>query len=255
MRYCYSSPRRARFPLAILLSVSWMTSAATAQSSEQPPAISPPAPPATANSQQSSNGSGQKQPNEDQSRLFGLAPSHNVSYERNATGLTSRDKFRIFYQDTIDPYPFAAVAFHAAISQAKDTHPGYGEGWSGYGKRYGASLADSTSSRFFCVYLFASIFKQDPRYLRRSQGSFGWRVLYAVSRPLITRSDSGDAQFNVSNLLGKFSASGLANAYYPAANQGWGATASRFGGSLGYQSLGNLGTEFWPEIHRFIRKL
>jgi hypothetical protein len=251
----YSSPWCAFFPLAVLFGISLVTPAATAQSSEQPSVKSPPVPQANANSQGPSNASSQQQPTEDESRLFGLAPSHNVGYKRNATTLTSRDKFRIFYQNTLDPFPFASIAFHAAISQAEDTHSGYGEGLSGYGKRYGASLADSTSSRFFCVYLFPSLLKQDPRYLRKSEGSVPSRLLYALSRPLITRSDSGETQFNASNILGKLAASALANAYYPAQNRGWGSTASRVGAGIGYQSLGNLGTEFWPEIHRIIKRL
>jgi hypothetical protein len=250
----YSFPWRSLFPVAVLCGVALVTPAAMAQSS-QPAAQSPPAAPPQANGQQPATAAAQKQPAQDESRLFELAPSHNVGYEHNAATLTSRDKFRIFYQNTLDPFPFAEVAVHAGISQAEDTHRGFGEGWSGYGKRYGASLADSTSARFFCVFLFPSLFKQDPRYLRRSEGSFGSRVVYALSRPLITRADSGEAQFNVSNILGKFAASGLANAYYPPGNQGWGATASRVGAGIGYQSLGNLGVEFWPEIHRFIRKL
>jgi hypothetical protein len=250
----YSFPWCAFLLLAVLFGVSLVTPAALAQSSEQPPANAAPVPQGNANSQPSSP-SGQKQQSEDQTRLFGLAPSHNVGYERNAKTLTSRNKFDIFYQNTLDPYPFAAVAFHAAISQAEDTHSGYGRGLSGYGKRYGASLADSTSSRFFCVYLFPSLFKQDPRYLRKSSGSVPSRLVYALSRSLITRSDSGKTQFNVSNILGKSTASALANAYYPAQNRGLGATVSRVGASIGYQSLSDVGIEFWPEIHRFVKRL
>lgn len=250
-----SFPWCAFLLLAVLFGVSLVTRAALAQSSEQPPAKSAPVPQGKANPQEPSNPSDQKQQNEDRSRLFGLAPSHNVGYERNAKTLTSRDKFDIFYQNTLDPYPFAAVAFHAAISQAEDTHPGFGQGLSGYGKRYGASLADSTSARFFCVYMFPSLFRQDPRYLRKSSGSVPSRLVYALSRSLITRSDSGETQFNASNILGKFTASALANTYYPAQNRGLEATVSRVGGSIAYQSLSNLGIEFWPEIHRLVKRL
>jgi hypothetical protein len=251
----YSFPWSAILLLAALFGVSLVTLAALAQSSEQPPAKSAPVPQGKADSQEPSNPSSQQPQNEDQTRLFGLAPSHNVGYERNAKTLTSRDKFRIFYQNTVDPFPFAAVAFHAAISQADDTHSGYGHGLSGYGKRYGGGLADSTSARFFCVYMFPSLLKQDPRYLRKSGGSVPSRLAYALSRSLITRSDSGETQFNASNILGKFTTSALANAYYPAQNRGLGATASRVGVSIGYQSLGNLGIEFWPEIRRFVKRL
>ncbi len=252
MRYWF--PRRAWLSLLVLLGVLLSPSIGLAQNSEPPPTQPAVASPAKADSQQGSNPTGQTQQNEDRTRLFGLAPSHNVGYERDAKALSSRDKFHIFYRNTFDPFPFLAVAFHAAISQAQNTDSGYGQGLSGYGKRYGAGLADSTSGRFFCVYLFPSLFKQDPRYLRKGEGNFPYRLLYALSRSVIAHSDSGEAQFNFSNLVGKFATSGLANAYYPAQERGWGRTASRVGVSLGYQSLSDVGIEFWPEIHRLIRK-
>jgi hypothetical protein len=37
----------------------------------------------------------------------------------------------------------------AGISQAEDEFPEYGQGASGFGKRYGATLADEVSSSFF----------------------------------------------------------------------------------------------------------
>ena len=254
MRYPFSP--RTWLRLAVLLGVLLAPSVGQAQDSEQP-ATEPESSlvsQGNSNSQAGSNASDQKQQNEDRTRLFELAPSHNVGYERDAKPLTSRDKFRVFYRNTLDPFPFAEVAFHAAISQAQNTDRGYGQGLSGYGKRYGAGLADSTSGRFFCVYLFPSLFKQDPRYLRKSEGSVPYRLLYALSRSVIAHSDSGQAQFNISNVLGKFTTSALANAYYPAQERGWGRTASRVGVSLGYQSLGSIGTEFWPEIHRLIKR-
>ncbi len=66
----------------------------------------------------------------------------------------------------------------------------------------------------------------------------------------MTRSDSGKTQPNWSNVLGKFAGAGLSNLYYPAEDRGANLTLTRVAISLSYQTLGNLGIEFWPEIHK-----
>lgn len=183
-------------------------------------------------------------------RIFGVVPTYTITDARNAPPLASKQKFALFAMGTLDPFPFVVFALQAGISQAGDTHAGYGQGASGYGKRFGAALADGTSARFFATYALPSLLHQDPRYFRKNEGS-GWsRVRYSVSRGFITRADSGKTQFNWSNVLGKLAGGGLANVYYPQEDRGVGLTVSRVGISLGYQTLGNLAIEFWPEIRR-----
>jgi hypothetical protein len=183
-------------------------------------------------------------------RIFGVVPTYTITNARNAPPLTSKQKFGLFAKGTLDPFPTVVYLLQAGVSQARDTHSGYGQGAAGYGQRFGAALGDGTSARFFATYAFPSLLRQDPRYFRKGAGSAWSRVRYSISRGFITRSDSGRAQANWSNVLGKFAGAGLSNLYYPAADRGGGLTLSRVGISLGYQTLGNLAIEFWPEIHR-----
>jgi hypothetical protein len=164
--------------------------------------------------------------------------------------LTRKQKFGLFAKGTLDPFPVAVYLLQAGISQARDTHSGYGQGAAGYGQRFGAALADGTSARFFSTYAFPSLLRQDPRYFRKGEGSAWSRAGYSISRGFVTRSDSGRTQANWSNVLGKFTGAGLSNLYYPEADRGGDLTLSRVAISLGYQTLGNLAIEFWPEIHR-----
>lgn len=183
-------------------------------------------------------------------RIFGVVPAYTITDAQNAPPLASKQKFVLFVKGTLDPFPFVVYALQAAVSQATDTHAGYGQGAAGYGKRFGAALADGTSARFFATYAFPSLLHQDPRYFRKNEGSAWSRVGYSVSRGFVTRSDSGKTQFNWSNVLGRFTAGGLANVYYPQEDRGVGLTVSRVGISLAYQTLGNIAIEFWPEIRR-----
>lgn len=190
--------------------------------------------------------------NSKQDRIFGVVPTYTITEARNARALKSSEKFKLFYQTTLDPFPTVAYALQAGVSQASDTHNGYGQGAAGYGRRFGAALADGTSARFFSTYAFPSLLHQDPRYFRKAQGG-GWpRVGYALSRGFITRADSGATHPNWSNMLGKLAGGALSNAYYPAEDRGAELTFTRVAISLGYQTLGNLAIEFWPEIRRKI---
>jgi hypothetical protein len=183
-------------------------------------------------------------------RIFGVIPAYTITDARNAPPLTARQKFGLFAKGALDPFPFVAYAVQAGVSQASDTHNGYGQGLAGYGKRFGAALLDGTSSRFLGTYAFPSLLHQDPRYFRKGEGSAKSRMGYSITRGFVTRSDSGKSQPNWSNVVGKFASAGLSNLYYPAEDRGATLTLTRAAISLSYQILGNFAIEFWPEIHR-----
>ena len=63
----------------------------------------------------------------------------------------------------------------AGISQAEDEFPEYGQG-AGFGKRYGATLADEVSSSVFTDYFYPVLFKEDPRYFRLGERSIKHRL-------------------------------------------------------------------------------
>ena len=171
------------------------------------------------------------------------------------TRLSTRDKFHIFAKQTYSPYTFAGAAFDAGWAQVSDDWPGYGQGMEGYGKRYGALMADREAGAFFQSFLLPSIFHQDPRYFRMgpSRGILG-RATYAASRVFITRDDDGHNAFNTSLVLGTLIVKGLTNAYYPVPQRGFSDTASRFGGSLLSSAQTDVLREFWPDITRIFRK-
>jgi hypothetical protein len=68
--------------------------------------------------------------------------------------LTPVEKLDIFYQSTYSPYTFLSAAFDAGLAHAAGDLRGYGGGLPGYGKRYGAMLANSEASIFFSKFFF-----------------------------------------------------------------------------------------------------
>jgi hypothetical protein len=220
------------------------------QSRPEQPAANAPAP-ANAPSQQPGAATDQekeKQKEEQSQRILGVVPQFSVTSRQNAAPLSVEQKFHLFTRSAFDPFEFAAAGFQAGIGQATNEFPGYGQGAAGYGKRYGASLADEISSGFFSNFAYPALLKEDPRYFRLGQGSIKHRIGYSLAQEFVTRTDQGTRRFKFSNVLGAFSAGGLSNVYYPRSDRGFGLTMSRSAIFLAYGSAGGLIDEFWPDI-------
>jgi hypothetical protein len=164
-----------------------------------------------------------------QGRLFGLLPSYGlVAAGSQPPPLTSGQKFKLAAQ-YINPYTFVFVAAEAGINQARNHPEDYGQGIEGYGKRYGAGLADGLTDGLFVTGVYPSLFHQDPRYYRLGDGGFSHRAGYAVTRILVGRQDSGRKVFNFSEVLGSFSSAALAVTFYPQSERDFSDVAQRAG--------------------------
>ena len=174
-----------------------------------------------------------------------------LAHERKP--LSSKQKFQLAVDETIAPSRFFTSAFTAGISQARNSLPDYGQGWEGYGKRYGSSMASNATSHFFGTGLLPSLTHEDPRYFVKIFGSPKNRILYAMSRVLITRTDEGYSTFNWSNVLGGLMAESLAVSYLPDSERTAGKTFTRFGVRMGFSALDNVVKEYWPTIFKSLR--
>jgi hypothetical protein len=164
--------------------------------------------------------------------------------------LTTRQKFELFADKSIAPSRVLSSALGASINQARDSLPGYGQGWDGYGKRLGSSMASGASTEFFGTFLIASLSHRDPRYFVIFHGTFGRRVGYGLSRLVVARTDSGKSGLNWPGVLGPLFAEGLANSYLPVQEQTAGRTFSRYGVRIGFTAATNVLKEYWPTIFR-----
>jgi hypothetical protein len=167
--------------------------------------------------------------------------------------LNSAQKFLLAADVTIAPSSLIASAASAAISQAKDSWPGYGQGWEAYGKRYGATMALDASTNVFGVFLLPSVLHHDPRYFPLAHASFGRHIAHALTRMVVTPTDAGGQAPNISGLLGPLGAEGLSNTYLPDAERTTGKTFERYGVQMGIIAAGNVVKEFWPAIFKTLR--
>lgn len=179
-----------------------------------------------------------------QQRIGGVIPNFYSTYDWNAPPMGAKQKFQLSLRSILDPVSFLSVAGVAGAEQYQNIFPAYGSGIEGYGKRYGAALANDVSSTLLSRAVYPSIFHQDPRYFYKGKGSIGSRVLYAISAAVIARGDDGRWKPNYSRVLGNFSAAAISNLYYPAGDRG--ASLVLFNGlaGTGANAASNLIREF-----------
>ena len=179
-----------------------------------------------------------------QQRIGGVLPNFYSTYDWNAPPMEAKQKFKLSIRSIIDPVSFLTVAGIAGAEQYKNVFPAYGGGIEGYGKRYGAALANHVSGNLLGRAVYPSIFHQDPRYFYKGKGSIRSRALYAISAAVIARGDDGRWKPNYSRVLGNFSAAAISNLYYPASDRGGSLVVFNGLAGTGADAVGNLIREF-----------
>ena len=181
---------------------------------------------------------------QEKQRVFGVFQNYYTSYIWDAQPMPVNQKYKLAFRSLIDPPQFLIVAGIAGAEHYEGTFPGYGPGIEGYGKRYGAALADSVTSRIVGSAILPSILHQDPRYFYQGSGGFGSRAWHSLESVFVTRGDNGKKQPNYSHLGGSLAAGAMSNLYHPETSRGVNNTFKTFGISVGGNVAGNLFREF-----------
>ena len=186
-------------------------------------------------------------------RIMGVIPDFQTVRDPNAAfvPLTPKQKWSLAFKENIDPFNIASAFMAAGFSQMGNQTPKYGEGGRAYGKRVGAALADFGTQNVFSAGLLANLLHQDPRYYRKGPGtSIVKRVIYSASRIVIARQDTGAAAFNASGVFGTMMGIGASNLYYPAGSRCAEVMLGRLNTSFTGGIMGNLMSEFWPDLQK-----
>ena len=206
-----------------------------------------------------SNTSGQAtdphaQQDENPKRILGFIPNFQSKDDipENQAPLTPREKYILAYHQTVDFSAHIGNAFQAALQQASDGQPHYGQGWGPYAQRFGAAEADQVTSAFFIFGLLPHVLKDDPRYFRKRYGSPWSRIRYAATRTVITRTDAGGRTFNTPQVLGQLLQQGISTAYYPDQDRSASGVFEDWGINLAYNSAYNILKEFYPDFLRVV---
>lgn len=196
-------------------------------------------------------------------RMAAVIPNFNAVLDGSNVPLTRRQKMRAAFRSAVDPYQFGLALITSGYGQATDSHSsidangvhhGYEQGWSGFGKRYGANFTDQFDGTIIGNGILPSLLHQDPRYYRMGTGSFSHRFFYALSTTVRCKGDNGKWQPSYSNVLGNLIAGGISNIYYPEEDRGFGLTIEQGLVVTAEGSFGALLIEFYPDIRKHFHK-
>jgi hypothetical protein len=162
--------------------------------------------------------------------------------------MTWEEKGYLALHDLADPANFVTIIGISAIAVAADSHSAYGPGFKGFGKSVGVSYLQDVTGQFFGAFAFPVLFHQDPRYFRMPKAPLTKRIIYSVSRTVISRHDDGSPMPNYSVLLNYPIGAVLANQYVPGVHNDASSTVTRIATGYALDPVNNLLNEFLPDV-------
>jgi hypothetical protein len=205
--------------------------------------------PSPANPAPPEGGSEGKQPK----RILWIIPNYRaVSADTKLPPLSFKGKLWLATQDSFDYSSFLLAGSLAGIGQAKNATPEFRQGAAGYGRYYWHSFADQAVGNYLTEAIVPGMTRQDPRYYTLGHGGFFRRTGYAVTRLVVTRTDSGGQHFNFSEIVGNGAGAGISNLYYPAPERTWTKTGQKWLTQVAIDGAFNIFKEFWPDINRTV---
>ena len=193
-------------------------------------------------------------PDDNPKRILGIIPNFQTTNDTPAVQepMTVREKYVLAWHQTVDISAHFGNLFQAALQQASNGQPHYGQGWGPYAQRFGAAEADQATSAFFIFGFLPHVLHQDPRYFRKANGRVWNRIRYAATRTVISRTDAGDPAFNTPQVLGQLLQQGISTSYYPAQDRSVSGVFQNWGVNLAYNSAYNVLKEFYPDFLRIV---
>ena len=186
-------------------------------------------------------------------RILWIFPNYRaVSADTQLPPLSLKSKFWLATQDSFDYSSFLTAGMIAGISQAKKSYPEFGQGSKGYGRYYWHAVADQAVGNYFTEAIVPTITREDPRYYTLGHGGFLKRTGYAVSRLLVTRTDSGGRTVNISEIAGNGAGAAVSGFYYPSSERTWTKTGQKWITQIALDGVFNIVKEFWPDVNRLV---
>lgn len=187
-------------------------------------------------------------------RVFLVMPNYlTVENAKFAPRLSPVEKIKYATLDTFDYFVYPYIGAQAAIAQAQNSPKEYKQGWNAYGLRYGQAFGDNGIGNYMTEAVFPIFLHQDPRYYQLGHGGFWHRTYYSLSRIVITRGDSGNAEFNYSEICGNAANAAISRSYHVDSERDAGDAAITWWTQIGWDAAANFSKEFWPDIHQWMR--
>jgi len=165
--------------------------------------------------------------------------------------ISNREQFDVYIKRTFNVGVMSGAAAAAAISLGFNSPPEWGQDAGGYGKRLGNNVG-RVVMRSTMEYGFATLLKEDTRYIASKKTGTMARIKYALASTYVVRDSQGHGRFAFSRLLANGGTSAVSRYWLPPSEQGGDQIALDFGIISGIQAGYNIAREFGPDL---VRKL
>ncbi|HZS48281.1 MAG TPA: hypothetical protein VFC63_24645 [Blastocatellia bacterium] len=171
----------------------------------------------------------------------------------NYKPITKKQRWQLYLaQDFTTPGAYLGVILSAGLDQAGNDPPQWGQGASGYAKRFASRFATNVvqgSIQSAGSYLL----KEDPRYISSSRKGFLPRAGHALIFGVLTYNNEGHVTPAIANIGSYYAASMISTAWIP------GHSTIKYGLEDGSEQLAlgaafNLVQEFWPDMMRLLKR-
>lgn len=167
--------------------------------------------------------------------------------------MTQPERNRLYFKTMVNPIGFVKTGFSAGIDQANDKPTEWGQGASGYGKRF-ANILGQYSIQRTVTYGLGSALHEDNRYFNSGRQGFWPRTGYALTSGILARHDDGSRHFSISQVGGVAAGAFLARTWLPPSQNSAGAGAVSFGITMGSNAAFGILKEFLPDLGRVLAK-
>jgi hypothetical protein len=190
-------------------------------------------------------------------RVLGVLPNYRTINETGVyTPINAKHKILIAAKDSFD-YPLVGVAaVFAGLGQLENQDPSFGQGMAGYAHRWVTNYADQAIGNMMSEGFLPALLHEDPRYRRlgAGRGTAKYRVWYAMTRVMVTRTDSGGTRFNFSEWGGNAVGVAISNTYHPDGRDVED-NVTKLLTQVATDAISQVLKEFWPDIkHKLFHK-
>jgi hypothetical protein len=168
---------------------------------------------------------------------------------RDFRPLTQPERNKLYLKGLINPFGFFKAATSAAIDHANDKPSEWGQGASGYGKRF-ANISGQYAVQKTVTFAVSSALHEDNRYFNSGKRGFGARLGYALTSSFLAFHDNGERHVSISLLGGIAAGAFTARLWLPASESSASDGAVSFGISLGGNVAATVFKEFLPDLLR-----
>src|SRR5262249_23125384 len=169
-----------------------------------------------------------------------------------ARRLSLGDRFAIYRRSIFGVESLVNPALGAALGQANNEPPEWGQGASGFGTRVASGYGRLGTYRTL-RFRIAALDHEDPRFTPSGEAGFWRRFRSASVSYVFVPTDDGSTRIPAySRFAGVYGAAFIANTWYPESRANAGHALMRGSTALTAGYAWHLFREFWPDIKRAI---